>query len=206
MVFRIMCFTCVMLFVSISLFVFSQPVHAAGVRVSEKEGAAIIENDFVKAAFDLTGGHYSIQDKRDSRNCLRMASVRLNQWKSTDEDVEASWQSRRFKDELGRGRRLCLTLDHPEAAGILFEMGLYEDRPIITMKAGLHNDTREDIRLHEIVVLEDAFAFPGCGYQDSLQILNGAAGGGHSYVTDTPGVSSANNLMLTFKDPWYSED
>lgn len=146
-----------------------------------------LQNSASRLDFDLQTGTYSLTIGRTT--AISNACATVESWSSADPACRRKIirQSRdRFTVECAR----------PEAPALLLEFVLH--RAFLELRAGIKNTTAASIRIKQFKPLTGGVAFPGDAWTD-VRTLNAPSGTGQTRITGSAARSSANNLLLTFK-------
>jgi len=83
---------------------------------------------------------------------------------------------------------------------LLLEITLYDREGFLVLAAGIENTSGKPLRVREFYPLAGGHAFPQVGEMGEPKTVNGESGGRDTSVRSGPFRSSANNLLLTFRD------
>ena len=159
---------------------------------------AMLENSGIRITYDLHRGVYSVVNKRQGLNGITDAFERVGDWISTDPGSTHAADIEPTQDELGIGKRLLITTRRQGAPTLLLELSLYDGQSFVVLRGGLENNTDQPIRLKGYHPLSDGAVFSGGEWTD-VRTLDGMSSAHQSRVSHNALLSSANNLLLTFK-------
>ncbi len=151
--------------------------------------AASLRSEGALLDFDLHTGCYSLSVPPSAPAAVSGAHVTIENWKSPD----AIYQRRVVEQSGHRMRIECVGAGVPS---LLLEFILHP--AFVELRAGLKNTTAEPIRIKKYEPLSGGILFPGGEWTD-VRTLNSPSGAGQTQVTRDALRSSANNLLLTFK-------
>lgn len=162
----------------------------ADVKVTGRDGAAVIENGLVRVVYDLAKGTFQAENPVTGEAGFSGAFTKLRggprgkdqrfakNWLSlTDAGLSRTWKSLPVNDRLGAGATLEITCAAPGRPALVLGLTLYSGASFVALSAGLDNATAEPFRVWEIVPLAGAAAFPGVEAREDAVFLNGLAGG-----------------------------
>jgi hypothetical protein len=167
--------------------------------IPDQRSVAVIQNNRVKVAYDLDAGTFDLIELPSGRTVIFAAHSEIEQWNSTDSNFVRTAEISRATDELGIAKRLVVKCFRPDAPALISEFNVYGDtNSFVTLRMGLENTTTKPVRIKEFYPLNGGIIFPGGEWTD-IRSLNGDSACAQMRVTHDRFRSSANNLLLTFK-------
>ena len=166
------------------LLLIASPLLAAAVA-----DAQTLRNEAARIDFDLKTGTYSLSMPPTAVPAIRDARATVEGWASTD----AGYQ-RRIAEQTKE--RLLIECARADAPTLLIEFTLHMS--YVELRAGLKNTTSQPVRIKKYWPLAGGVTFPGEPWTD-VRTLDAPAGVKQPSVTGSAVRSSANNLLLTFK-------
>ncbi len=163
---------------------------------TESENVARLQNTRVGVVFDLLHGTYDLVDTATGQMGIQGAHAEIAQWNSTDIAYTRKAQTANVASELSRGGSLtveCVAVGKPL---LLLEFTLHPS--FVELRVGLKNTTAEPVRIRQFKPLAGGVVFPGSVWSD-VRTLDAPSGANQPTVTTNAVRSSANNLLLTFK-------
>jgi len=151
--------------------------------------AQTLQNEAARIDFDLKTGTYNLSMPPVAAPAIRNARATVENWASTD----AGYQ-RRIAEQTKV--RLLIECARADAPTLLIEFTLHPS--FVELRAGLKNMISQPVRIKKYGPLAGAAAFPGEPWTD-LRTLDAPSGANQPSVTGSAVRSSANNLLLTFK-------
>jgi len=147
-----------------------------------------LENARVRIDFDSKTGVYDIMQLPKKIVAIRGAHATVEGWSSTD----ARYQRRATVSK----NSLLVECAGSEAPSLLLEFTLHPE--FIELREGLKNTTATPVRIKQFRPLTAGLVFPGENWVD-VHTLDAPSGANQPRVTSKPVRSSANDLLLTFK-------
>ena len=167
--------------------------------ILDQESVAAIQNNRVKVAYDLDAGTFDLIELPSGRTVISSAHSEIEQWNSTDSNLVRTAEISGATDELGAAKRLVVKCSRPDTPTLITEFNVYGDtNTFVTLRTGLENTTAKPERVKEFYPLNGGIIFPGEKWTD-IRSLNGDSACAQMRVTPDRFRSSANNLLLTFK-------
>ena len=151
--------------------------------------AQTLQNKQTRIDFDLATGTYNLTLPLAAAPAIRDARAVVEGWASND----AGYQ-RRIVEQTQE--RLLIECARADAPTLLLEFTLHP--AFVGLRAGLKNTTGQAVRIKRYCPLAGGVAFPGEPWTD-VRTLDAPSGANQTSVTDSAVRSSANNLLLTFK-------
>jgi hypothetical protein len=162
-------------------------------------GVTSIENERVRVEFNPTAGTFDLIDLTSRQPFIQGGRARVESWCSDETHCLRATKVSDISDELGKGRRLTVTCAWSNGPALIAEFTLHgaQDSAVV-LRAGLDNRTGAPLRIKEFHPLADGVILPGAEWTD-VRSLNGDSACAQARVTRDCFLSSANNLLLTFK-------
>ena len=151
--------------------------------------AQTLRNEAARIDFDLKTGMYNLCMPPVAAPAIRNARATVEGWASTD----AGYQRR---IAVQTKERLLIECARADAPTLFIEFTLHTS--YVELRAGLKNTTGQPVRIKKYWPLAGAAAFPGEPWTD-VRTLDAPSGVNPPSVTGSAVRSSANNLLLTFK-------
>lgn len=151
--------------------------------------AQTLQNKQSRIDFDLKTGTYSLSMPPVAAPAIRNARATVEGWASTD----AGYQ-RRIVEQTHE--RLLIECARAEAPTLLLEFAL--NPSFVELRTGLKNTTAQAVRIKKYWPLAGGVPFAGEPWTD-VRTLDAPSAAHQPKVTANPATSSANNLLLTFK-------
>jgi hypothetical protein len=149
--------------------------------------AQTLQNESTRLAFDVAAGTYSLMT--GSALAISNAHAAVEGWSSAD----AGYQRKITAQDKDR---LLVECSRPDAPTLLLEFTLHPG--FLELRGGLRNTTGRPVRIKKFEPLAGGAVFPGEGWTD-VRTLDAPSGANQPRVTGSAVRSSANNLLLTFK-------
>jgi hypothetical protein len=166
---------------------------------NDKKSLAIIQNDRVKIVYHLDAGTYDLIELPSDRMLVSAAHSEVEKWSSTDSNLVRTAKISTVKDELGTAKKLVIKCSSPDFPTLITELDVHgRTNSFVTLRQGLANTTAQPIRIKEFYPMSGGTLFPGEPWTD-IRSLNGDSACAQMRVTPDRFRSSANNLLLTFK-------
>ncbi len=146
-------------------------------------------NTNVSVDFNLKTGTYSVAMAARNAPAIRNAYATVEGWSSTD----AGYRRRIAKQT---DERLVVECARPDAPTLLLEFTLHP--AFVELRTGLKNTTAKPVRIKTMRPLTGGIVFPGENWTD-VRTLDAPSGANQPRVATSAVRSSANNLLLTFK-------
>ena len=153
------------------------------------DAGATFQNASARLDFNLQTGCYSLAMPPSAPASVSAAHAAIESWASSD----AVYQRRVVEQTDRRMRVECVGAGVPT---LLLEFTLHP--AFVELRAGLQNTTATPIRIKKFEPLSGGILFPGDNWTD-VRTLNSPSGAGQTQVMGDVVRSSANNLLLTFK-------
>jgi hypothetical protein len=174
----------------------------AETRLSEDGHVLVLQNQSTKVEYALDQGVFTVLDPTDGSVLVQRAAASVNQLAFAG-PAKRSWTKASVSDALGQGQSLTVTTPGQRGLDLIQIFTLYADRSAVTLRCGVRNTSQAPVRIKELVVIEDAQAWPGVTPQEA-KTLDGMAGWDHFQETKTRVEDGAtrwsyNNLLYTFK-------
>ena len=147
-----------------------------------------LQNDRIRIDFDIKTGTYDVTQVPKNIVAIRGAHATLEGWSLAD----ARYQR---KATVG-ANRLLVECTAPNAPSLLLEFTLHPG--FVELREGLKNTMREQVRIKRFRPLTAGHVFPGESWTD-VHTLDAPSGANQTRVTRNSVRSSANDLLLTFK-------
>ena len=158
-----------------------------------------IQNAHVRVAYDLDRGTFDIFDLPSSNFIVQGACSRVETWSSADTNSTSTAEITSVTDELGIGNKLTVRSARPGGPTLITEFIVYgKEESSVGLRAGIENTSAGPLRIKEFHPLAGGIVFPGSEWTDT-RTLNGDSACAQARVTSDRFRSSANNLLLTFK-------
>lgn len=151
--------------------------------------AQTLQNEAARMDFDLKTGTFSLSMPPAAAPAIRNARATVEGWASTD----AGYQRRIA--QLTKDR-LLIECARAGAPTLLLECTLHP--AFVELRTGLKNTTGQPLRVKKYWPLAGGVPFPGEPWTD-VRTLDAPSGANQPSVTGSAVRSSANNLLLTFK-------
>jgi len=148
-----------------------------------------LQNQAVRIDFDLRSGTYGLSMPAVAGSAIRDARATVEGWASTDADYQ-----RRIAEQTKE--RMLIECTRSDAPTLLLEFTLH--RAFVELRTGLKNTTGEPVRIKKYWPLAGGVPFPGMPWTD-VRTLDAPSGANQPSVTSSAARSSANNLLVTFK-------
>jgi hypothetical protein len=151
--------------------------------------AQTLQNKSARIDFNLGTGTYNLTTQPGGILAISNAHATVEGWSSTDIGYQRriTTQSR---------DQLQIECARPDAPTLLLEFKLHPS--FVELRSGLKNTTGTPLRIKTLQPLTGGGVFPGAIWTDA-RTLNAPSGTNQPRVTDDTICSSANNLLLTFK-------
>ncbi len=148
-----------------------------------------IANESLRLSVDLAAGTYSVSCVTSGAVAVSNACATVESWTSKDTG---------YACEVGKKRRdrLLIECARADAPTLLLEFRLHQ--LFLELRTGLKNTTREAVRIKKFQPLAGGVVFPGAGWTD-VRTLDAPTGANQSSISNSAVRSSANNLLLTFR-------
>ena len=168
---------------------------------SPKEArSASIQNSRVRITYDLGAGTYDLLDLANGRPVVHGGFTRLEGWASTDTDCVRTAKVSGVTDDFGHVQRLTVKCALVSGPILITEFELHrETDSAVELRAGLENNTPNPIRLKEFHPLAGGIIGSETTEWTEVRTLNGDSACAQARVSQERFRSSANNLLLTFK-------
>jgi hypothetical protein len=153
----------------------------------ERGGGAFQLKAGTRIEFDLRTGTFNVT--AGGTLAISNAHAVVESWSSTDPGYQ-----RKITGQSDS--RLMIECSRPDAPTLLLEFTQHPE--FVELRTGLKNTTDKPVRIKTFQPLTGGVVFPGAGGTD-VRTLNGPSGGNQTRVTNRPICSSANNMLLTFK-------
>ena len=149
--------------------------------------AQTLQNQSARLDFDLKGGTYDLTAM--DVLAIRKAWASVEGWSSADPGYQrkVAAQSR---------ERLVIECSRPDAPTLLLEWVLHPK--FVELRAGIKNTTKAAVRIKKYEPLTSGVVFPNGEWTD-VRTLDGSSGANQNRVTRDAIRSSANDLLVTFK-------
>ena len=140
-----------------------------------------------RVEFDLQTGTYSLM--AGNTLAIRNARATVEGWASTDAGYQRKITGK-------SNERLSIECARPDAPTLLLEFTLHPS--FVELRTGLKNTTDKPVRIKKMWPLTGGVVFPGENWTD-VHTLDAPSGVNQPSVTGSAVRSSANDLLLTFK-------
>lgn len=150
-------------------------------------GAQVLQNGSTRLVFDAGTGLYSLWS--GDTLAIGNAHATVEGWAFSD-----GGSRRRIVAE--DKDRLLVECSQPEAPTLLLELRLHPSA--VELRAGLHNTTGQPVRVRKFQPMKGGAVFPGENWTD-VRTLDAPSGANQPRVARRAARSSANNLLLTFR-------
>jgi hypothetical protein len=148
-----------------------------------------LQNQAVRMDFDLGSGTYSLGMPAVAGAAIRAARATVEGWSSAD----AGYQ-RRIAEQTKE--RMLIECSRADAPTLMLEFTLHP--AFVELRTGLQNTTGAPLRIKKYWPLAGGVPFSGEPWTD-VRTLDAPAGSNQPSVTANAVRSSANNLLVTFK-------
>lgn len=165
------------------------------VHVYEEEGAAIIEQEQLRIAFDLSTGKYDINHRSDGKALIRGATFQINDLQP-DSTWQYEWAALPLQDSLGSGQTLSIKATKSGQPGLILQLQLYENAHYVAFNWGYQNTSPRPVQVKNAAVLSGV-AYPGAAFRD-YYVLDGESNDYQTVVTQADTLLSTNNLLATW--------
>lgn len=168
------------------------------VTVSITPTQALIQNASVRVTYDLHLRKYRIDDLVHHVPALINGKSRIDEFDTSDASFSSSASSHAIHDSFGDGKTLRIQSDRQASPSLLLDLTLYPNRSFVALSQGMINKTDSAVRIREFHPLTEGQLFPGPPWSDA-QTLDGMSATHQTHVNTGPILSSANDLLLTFR-------
>ena len=157
-----------------------------------------LSNGVVAVDFDRQTGRYSLLDLLQNKTAIKDAYARIDELATTHPEAVHRTRTKRFADELGRGKALLVTTEIPRQPTFTTEIRAYDHKDFLTFKMSLTNTTQRPYVIKEMLPLEGGLIFPGEPINENFAILDGRGGGEPTRIWTNQHVRTRNNVMMTY--------
>ncbi len=182
--------------------------EAGALAIRQTEEIVSLQNVSLRLEFNLSTGRYSVFEQGDPSPALSNAYLKINDWSSSQPDMQRSWKQRQVNGAFGKGLALDLSFRSKDSPELLFSFILYEEHDFLSATAGVVNPAAEAIRIKDIYVLADAEVYGGADLTKNFAMVDGFSGGEpleygerfYNPLTRSNALKSRNNILLTFTE------
>ncbi|MBT3198673.1 MAG: hypothetical protein HN350_02055 [Phycisphaerales bacterium] len=174
--------------------------------INQSGDVVTLQNQHVSFDYDLARGVYRVVDNKNASAPVTNASLKINEWATTDKGLKQSWTQRAVSDELGAGLCMDLKIESADRPTLLFSFVIYENQGFLTLSAGLANTTDKPIQVKDIYALADGGIYSGADVSQNFAMVDGYSGGEpleygrrqYSPLHRKNALKSRNNMMVTY--------
>ncbi|HZT22994.1 MAG TPA: hypothetical protein VFB55_08825 [Verrucomicrobiae bacterium] len=160
--------------------------------------SAIIQNHRIRLVYHLENGRFDFIEVPTGKMAIQAAHSEVGEWSSSASDCQRTAKISWVTNELGTGQRLTVNCVRPDGPTLITEFTIYNESSFVVLRQGLKNTLSSAVRVKQFYPLKEGIVFPGETWTD-IRSLNGDSASAQTQVTHDQFRSSANNLLLTFK-------